>query len=44
VRHDEVVQPDPEAKRRYDEYYALYRQLYRDTAETVHRLARLGGR
>jgi sugar (pentulose or hexulose) kinase len=35
------VRPDPGRHARYDEYYRLYRQLYEDNVETMHRLARL---
>ena len=37
----EVVAPRAEARRRYDELYALYRRLYTDTTATVHALAAL---
>ncbi len=38
-----VVQPDPDAHRRYEDYYKLYRDLYAGTAPIMHSLAALGG-
>ncbi|MFG2881907.1 FGGY-family carbohydrate kinase [Streptomyces sp. NPDC048297] len=35
----ETVHPRSELADRYDELYALYRRMYRETAETVHALA-----
>jgi xylulokinase len=42
VRYQAVVQPSAAAHRHYDDYYAVYRDLYSSSAGAVHRLARLG--
>jgi xylulokinase len=41
VRYREVVRPDAATHERYEPYYWVYRELYEDSAATVHRLARL---
>ena len=41
VRHRAVVRPDPDAHSHYESYYRIYRQLYEDSVEAVHQLARL---
>lgn len=41
VDYRAVVRPDPAAHDRYQPYYEIYRQVYEDTAYTMHRLARL---
>ena len=41
IKYRRVIVPDLEAHRQYQAYYDIYRQLYLDTVETVHRLARL---
>jgi xylulokinase len=41
VRHREVVRPRPDAHAQYEAYYRIYRQLYEDSAQAVHQLARL---
>lgn len=41
VRMAERAEPRPEAQRRYDELYAVYRALHPATAELQHRLADL---
>jgi sugar (pentulose or hexulose) kinase len=41
IRYRQIVRPDPNAHRKYQPYYEIYRQLYLDTAGTVHRLARM---
>ncbi len=41
ITYDRPVRPDPEAQRVYEAYYQLYLQLYRDSAPTIHQLARL---
>jgi xylulokinase len=40
-RTADVVEPDPAARTRYDELYALYRDLYPATRDGAHRLTRL---
>ncbi|WP_150307720.1 FGGY-family carbohydrate kinase [Planctomonas psychrotolerans] len=37
-----VLRPDPARRSLYDDVYADYRQLYPDTVQVVHRLARRG--
>lgn len=37
----ETLQPDPQARTRYDELYRIYRSLYPATREQAHALARL---
>ena len=39
----ETRQPDPAARRAYDERYALYRSLYPALLSVNHRLGRLDG-
>jgi xylulokinase len=41
VRTQEVVRPDPAAHATYGEFYTLYRQVYRATADVMHRLTQL---
>jgi len=41
VRLRGAVGPDAERRRQYEEYYAIYRQLYPSTRELAHALARL---
>lgn len=41
ITYGQPVRPDPEAQRVYEAYYQLYLQLYRDSAQTIHQLARL---
>ena len=36
-----ITRPDPPAQQRYDQAYAIYRQLYGDLRERMHDLARL---
>jgi xylulokinase len=36
-----IIRPDPAAHEFYTEYYQLYRDLYQQTAESMHRLSRL---
>jgi len=43
IRFREVVRPDAEAHARYQPYYEIYRQLYHDSADTIHRLSTLSG-
>jgi xylulokinase len=38
---DEVIEPDPERARIYDQLYEVYRSLYPATREAMHRLAEL---
>ena len=40
----ERAEPDAETKLTYDEYYDVYRDLYPQTKESMHRLAELGNR
>ena len=40
-RADHRCEPDPAHRERYDELYALYRELYPATREIAHSLARL---
>lgn len=42
VKVAEVLEPDPEAAARYDEYYRVYRSLYENAKDDLHALARLG--
>ena len=44
VNYRHVIRPNPEAHQQYQPYYEVYRQLYLDTAETIHRLARHAAR
>jgi xylulokinase len=39
VEIGQAIEPDPERHRRYEDYYQIYRQLYADTAATMHRLS-----
>ena len=39
TRTDHVVEPDPSTRELYEELYAVYRDLYPATKDTVHRLA-----
>jgi xylulokinase len=41
VRTQEVIRPNPDTDVRYSELYEVYRQVYKDTAVTMHRLSRL---
>jgi xylulokinase len=41
ITYRQVVRPNAEAQAQYEDYYRIYRQLYEDSAQTVHRLARL---
>jgi xylulokinase len=41
VRTQEVIRPNPDTHVRYSEFYEVYRQVYKDAAETMHRLSRL---
>lgn len=41
ARIGETVEPDPQHRELYDELYGLFTDLYRDTRETMHRLAAL---
>ena len=41
VGYRQTVRPNADAHRQYEAYYRLYRQIYEDSAPTVHRLARL---
>jgi xylulokinase len=43
VNHSTVVRPDPAAREKYEPYYKIYRELYPDTAEAMHRLSELAG-
>jgi xylulokinase len=38
------TEPNDEATRTYDEYYPIYRDLYTETRDSIHDLARLGDR
>ena len=38
---EDVAEPDPERSRIYSEYYDVYRTLYGETANTMHRLSSL---
>lgn len=38
----EPTEPDPSRARQYDDYYAVYRGLYRETASSMHQLSDLG--
>ncbi|WP_262426551.1 hypothetical protein [Brachybacterium sp. Z12] len=40
-RADHRCAPDPARRERYDELYALYRELYPATSDITHALARL---
>jgi xylulokinase len=40
---EEVVEPDPERARRYDELYRVYAGLYPATRDAMHALTRLAG-
>lgn len=42
LRLQPPVAPDPSAQEAYRRYYAAYQSAYRETASTMHRLARLG--
>ncbi|MFB6202062.1 MAG: FGGY-family carbohydrate kinase [Halorhabdus sp.] len=42
VEVTDVTEPDPETKATYDEYYDVYRDLYPQTKQSMHRLADLG--
>jgi xylulokinase len=41
VRIGRTVRPDPRSTAVYDQYYAVYRRLYKRTADEMHELARL---
>ena len=41
ITYRQVIRPVPEAQAQYEAYYRLYLQLYRESASTVHQLARL---
>lgn len=41
VRYRTIVRPDPIAQERYQPYYQIYRDLYLQTAGSMHRLAEL---
>lgn len=43
TRVDEVIEPEAEAVGRYDDMYAIYRELYPALAPLSHRLARIQG-
>jgi xylulokinase len=38
------TEPNKDATETYDQYYSIYRDLYTETKETIHDLARLGDR
>jgi xylulokinase len=44
INYRQVISPNAEAHQQYEAYYQIYRQLYRDSAQTMHRLARLSSR
>ena len=44
VRIDRVIEPDPVRGALYDDYFAVYRSLYPQTRDAMHRLADLGRR
>ena len=41
VKLQTTVRPDPAAQATYDPYYAVYRDLYPQTMESMHRLSRI---
>jgi xylulokinase len=41
IHYERLVASDPEAHAFYEDYYQVYRQLYSDNAEAMHRLAQL---
>jgi xylulokinase len=41
IHHRQVIHPDPHAQQIYESYYQVYRQLYQDTAQSIHRLVSL---
>ncbi|MGD9091814.1 MAG: FGGY-family carbohydrate kinase [Anaerolineales bacterium] len=41
IRYRTVLRPDPIAQEQYEPYYEIYRDLYQQTAESMHRLAEL---
>jgi xylulokinase len=41
IKFKKVVKPDPAAQEKYEPYYQVYRKVYLDTAESMHRLAQL---
>jgi xylulokinase len=43
VQAERVIEPDEAARRAYQPYYDLYREVYENTKHTMHRLAQLSG-
>ena len=43
VRYRTIIRPDQAAQEQYEPYYQIYRDLYQQTAESMHRLAELTG-
>lgn len=41
INYQNIVRPDPTTQRRYEPYYQIYRQIYLDSADSMHQLARL---
>lgn len=41
ISRDRIDSPDPKNREVYDEYYELYKKLYRDIKEDMHRLSRI---
>lgn len=41
INYKQTIRPNPDAQRQYEKFYRVYRQVYEDSKETVHRLAAL---
>ena len=41
IHYQKIVRPDPTTQKLYEPYYQIYRQLYPDTANTMHQLAQM---
>jgi xylulokinase len=41
IRYRSLIKPKPDVHQQYESYYQLYRKLYQDNSESMHRLAYL---
>ncbi len=41
IHYRTIITPQPDAHAAYEPYYLIYRQLYQDNQESMHRLAQL---
>ena len=41
INYQNIVKPDPATQGRYEPFYQIYKQIYLDTSEHMHQLARL---